>query len=94
MAEQKMIRVITPEGKETIVPAANELNIREMYASYPVADQIRLKIEPWNEPPIEHPNTPPSESKATEFQDELAKALEARNTAKAPQKKPTKKQTA
>lgn len=99
MAEQKMIRVVTPEGQETIVPAANELAIREMYANYPVADQIKLKIEPYNVPvqaPVLNTATP---TKAAEFQDELARLMEQRKQAKIPvvekaKRKYTKKQTA
>lgn len=94
-----MIRVLTPEGRETIVPAANELAIREMYASYPVADQIKLKIEPYDAPiqaPALNSITP---TKAAEFQDELAKLMEQRKQAKsqpieAPKRKYTKKQIA
>lgn len=82
MAEQKKIRVITPDGRETIVPAANELNIREMYAGYPVSEQIKLKIEPYTGTAFQRNGNTVTASKAAEFQDELTKLMQDRKQAK------------
>lgn len=95
MADQQMIRVITPEGRETIVPAANELQIREMYAHWPPHEQIKLRIERYHAPEQQQVVTSPGAEKAKEFNDELQKILEARrNKQQEPKRKYTKKQTA